>query len=97
MRRLLARLAPERARLVIVLFLGVTSVAFLVSGPEDPRRRDHVLFNGIVSQSAGLTPRRRLSRRCGRTGQGQLAGIIPGMNITPGAGSTLPDSARSSA
>ena len=40
---------------MIVLFLGVTSVAFLVSGPKILGDATNVLFNGIVSQSAGLT------------------------------------------
>ena len=33
-RRLLGRLRPERTKLALALVLGVTSVAFMVSGPE---------------------------------------------------------------
>jgi ATP-binding cassette subfamily B protein len=50
LRRLLAKLRPERTKLVLALFLGVTSVAFMVSGPEILGRATNVLFDGIVSK-----------------------------------------------
>ncbi len=89
-RRLLARLAPERARLVIVLFLGVTSVGFLVTGPKILGDATNVLFNGIVGKQlpAGLTKAQAIAMLRAR-GQGQLADMISGMNITPGVGVDL--------
>jgi hypothetical protein len=55
--RLLARLGPERTLLVLVLFLGVTSVGFLVTGPRILGDATSVLFDGIVGKQlpVGLT------------------------------------------
>ncbi len=90
LRRLLARLAPERARLVVVLFLGVTSVGFLVTGPRILGDATNVLFNGIVGKQlpAGLTKGQAIAALRAH-GQGQVANMISGMNITPGAGVDL--------
>jgi len=90
LRRLLARLGPERARLVVVLFLGVTSVGFLVTGPRILGDATNVLFNGIVGKQlpAGLTKGQAIALLRAH-GQGQLADMISGMNITPGAGADL--------
>ena len=87
LRRLLARLAPDRARLVLVLFLGVTSVGFLVTGPRILGDATNVLFNGIVGRQlpAGITKEQAIAALRAH-GQGQLADMISGMNITPGAG-----------
>ncbi len=90
LRRLLARLGPERVRLVIVLFLGVTSAAFLVTGPRILGDATNVLFNGIVGKQlpAGLTKAQAIAMLRAR-GQGQLADMISGMNIAPGTGVDL--------
>src|SRR5208337_1684260 len=58
-RRLLARLRPERVRLVIVLVFGVTSVALLVTGPKILGAATNVLFDGVVGKQlpAGITQR----------------------------------------
>jgi len=90
LRRLLARLAPERARLVLVLFLGVSSVGFLVTGPRILGDATNVLFNGIVGRQlpAGLTKAQAIAALRAH-GHGQLADMISGMNITPGAGVDL--------
>jgi ATP-binding cassette, subfamily B, multidrug efflux pump len=89
-RRLLARLAPERARLVVVLVLGVSSVGFLVTGPRILGDATNVLFNGIVGKQlpAGLTKAQAIAALRAH-GHGQLADMISGMNITPGAGVDL--------
>ena len=87
MRRLLARLRPERVRLVIVLVFGVTSVAFLVTGPKILGDATNVLFDGVVGKQfpAGVTKEQAVALLRAH-GQGQLADMISGMNITPGAG-----------
>ena len=86
-RRLLARLRPERVRLVIVLVFGVTSVAFLVTGPKILGAATNVLFDGVVGKQlpAGVTKEQAVALLRAH-GQGQLADMISGMNITPGAG-----------
>jgi ATP-binding cassette subfamily B multidrug efflux pump len=89
-RRLLARLRPERVRLLIVLILGVTSVAFLVTGPRILGTATNVLFDGVVGKQlpAGVTKAQAIALLRAH-GQGQLADMISGMNITPGAGVDL--------
>src|SRR5260370_10825602 len=56
-RRLLERLSPDRMRLVALILLGATSVAFLVIGPEILRRATDLIFAGSIRQPlpAGLT------------------------------------------
>ena len=86
-RRLLARLRPERVRLVIVLAFGVTSVALLVTGPKILGEATNVLFDGVVGKQfpAGITKDQAVALLRAH-GQGQLAAMISGMNITPGTG-----------
>jgi len=86
-RRLLARLRPERVRLVIVLVFGVTSVAFLVTGPKILGAATNVLFDGVVGKQlpAGVTKAQAIALLRAH-GQGQIADMISGMNVIPGAG-----------
>jgi ATP-binding cassette, subfamily B, multidrug efflux pump len=86
-RRLLARLRPERVRLVAVLVLGVTSVGFLVTGPKILGTATNILFDGVIGKQlpAGATEAQAIALLRAH-GQGQLADMISGMNITPGAG-----------
>jgi len=86
-RRLLARLRPERVRLVIVLVFGVTSVAFLVTGPKILGAATNVLFDGVVGKQlpAGVTKAQAIALLRAH-GQGQVADMISGMNVIPGAG-----------
>ena len=86
-RRLLARLRPERVRLVVVLVFGVTSVALLVTGPKILGAATNVLFDGVVGKQlpAGVTKEQAVALLRAH-GQGQLADMISGMNVIPGAG-----------
>jgi ATP-binding cassette subfamily B protein len=56
-RRLLARLRPERVKLVSAAGLGVVSVGFMVTGPKVLGSATNILFDGIVGQRlpAGMT------------------------------------------
>jgi ATP-binding cassette subfamily B protein len=87
LRRLLARLRPERLRLVIVLLLGVTSVGFTVSGPKILGNATNVLFNGVVGKRLrpGLTRRQAIALLRAH-GERQLADMLSGMSVTPGRG-----------
>ncbi|MGP8163458.1 MAG: ABC transporter ATP-binding protein [Acidimicrobiales bacterium] len=87
LRRLLARLRPERLRLVIVLLLGVTSVGFTVSGPKILGNATNVLFNGVVGKrlTPGLTKRQAIALLRAH-GERQLADMLSGMSVTPGRG-----------
>jgi len=86
-RRLLDRLQPERARLVVALVLGVTSVAFVVTGPKILGEATNILFDGIVGKKlpGGLTKQQAVTE-LNAHGHGQLAEMVSGMNVTPGTG-----------
>jgi ATP-binding cassette subfamily B multidrug efflux pump len=85
--RLLARLRPERTKLVLALFLGVTSVGFMVSGPEILGNATNVLFDGIIGKQLkpGTTKAQALELLRSH-GHGQIASMVAGMKITPGIG-----------
>ena len=86
-RRLALRLRPERIRIAIVLVLASVSVAFTVFGPKILGNATDVLFNGVIGKHlpAGLSKQQAIAILRSR-GQGQLADMIRGMNLTPGVG-----------
>ena len=90
LRKLLARLRPDRWRLAAAVALGVVSVGFIVTGPKILGNATNVLFNGIVRQRlpAGMTKAQAIAILRAH-GQGQLADMLSGMNVTPGAGTDL--------
>ncbi|MGD0716222.1 MAG: ABC transporter ATP-binding protein, partial [Gaiellaceae bacterium] len=86
-RRLLRRLRPERARLMLALVMGVTAVGFTVLGPRILGDATNVLFDGVVSRQlpAGLSKAQAVARLRAH-GHGQLAEMVSHMHVTPGAG-----------
>jgi ATP-binding cassette subfamily B multidrug efflux pump len=86
-RRLLARLRPEGLRLVAVIALGVTSVAFLVIGPKILGRATDLIFAGAIGKRlpAGLTSEQVIAaaRASGNT---NLADLLARMHVVPGQG-----------
>jgi len=86
-RRLLARLRPERVKLVTAAGLGVISVGFMVTGPKILGTATNILFDGIVGQRlpAGMT-QAQAEALLRAHGQGQLADMLSGMTVTPGVG-----------
>jgi ATP-binding cassette subfamily B multidrug efflux pump len=91
LRRLLARLRPERLPLV----LGVTSVAFMVTGPRLLGNATNVLFNGVVGKllPAGTTKAQAIATLRAH-GHGQIAVMVSNMNVTPGTGVDLGELGR---
>jgi ATP-binding cassette, subfamily B, multidrug efflux pump len=83
--RLLRELAPDRVRVVVILVLGVSSVALSVLGPLLLGDATNVIFAGVigreipagVSQSAAVTHLRQ-------SGQGTLANLVQSTPITHG-------------
>jgi ATP-binding cassette subfamily B protein len=73
-----------------VLVFGVTSVAFLVTGPKILGAATNVLFDGVVGKQlpAGVTKEQAVALLRAH-GQGQLADMISGMNVIPGAGADI--------
>ena len=86
-RNLLARLRPERLKLVTAVGLGVISVGFMVTGPKILGNATNILFDGIVGKRlpAGMT-QVQAEALLRAHGQGQLADMLSGMTITPGVG-----------
>jgi ATP-binding cassette subfamily B protein len=95
LRRLLVRLRPERLKLLGALLVGVTSVGFMVTGPKILGNATNVLFNGVVGKllHAGATKAQAIAVLRAH-GQGQLASMVSGMNITPGKGVDLTELGR---
>ncbi|MGA2469059.1 MAG: ABC transporter ATP-binding protein [Solirubrobacteraceae bacterium] len=90
LRRLLARLRSERIKLVSALLLGVTSVAFMVSGPRLLGNATNVLFDGVVGKQlrAGTTKAQAIVLLRAH-GHDQIAKMVSTMNVTPGRGVDL--------
>ena len=90
LRRLLARLRPERARLVLAVSTGIASVGFVVAGPRILGNATNILFEGVVGKQlpAGLTKQQAVAALRAH-GHGQFADLVSGMNVTPGVGVDL--------
>ena len=86
-KRLLGRLRPERARIVLVLLLAVVSVTFTILGPKILARATNLLFTGVISAKlpAGATEAQVVAG-LRASGQDQLATMLSGMHLTPGQG-----------
>lgn len=86
-RRLMRRLSPEAMRLVAVIGLGVTSVAFMVIGPKILGRATDLIFSGYIGKRlpAGLTTQQVIAaaRASGNT---NLADLLARMHVVPGQG-----------
>jgi len=94
-RRLLARLRPERFKLALALVLGVTSVGFMVSGPQILGSATNVLFNGIIGKRlAPGTTKAQAIRQLREHGESQIAAMVSGMHLTPGVGVNIDELGR---
>jgi len=95
LRRLLARLRPERFRLVTALVLGISSVGFTVAGPKILGDATNILFDGVVGKQLppGLTKQQAVARLQAHH-QDQLAHMIASMNVIPGMGVDLSELGR---
>jgi ATP-binding cassette subfamily B multidrug efflux pump len=88
--RLLARLRPERSKVVIIATLGITAAACTVAGPGLLGHATDIVFNGVLGRHlpAGLTKQQALAM-LRATGRGRLARMLSGTNVIPGAGVDL--------
>src|SRR6266508_4779202 len=87
LRRLLGRLRPERVTIAIVALLASASVAFSVVGPKLIGNATNVIFEGIIGKTlpAGMTKDQAVEALRSH-GQSQLADMLSGTNVVPGAG-----------
>jgi ATP-binding cassette, subfamily B, multidrug efflux pump len=87
LRRMLGRLRPERAKLVAVIALGVTSVTFMVIGPKILGRATDIIFSGAIGKQlpANLTAAQVIAA-ARAAGHANVADMLARMNVIPGRG-----------
>ena len=86
-RRLVGRLRPEAAKVVIVISLAIVSVALTISGPYILRRAINLIYAGFISAKlpAGMTQEQAIAAVKAQ-GDINTANMLAGMNLTPGHG-----------
>ena len=89
--RLLGMMRPERLLFVVVIVLGIISVAATVIGPRLLGRATDVIFSGVIGRILGEqfppgTPIEAVLEALRAAGEDQFADMLEGMNVTPGAG-----------
>jgi ATP-binding cassette subfamily B protein len=89
-KRLLGTLRPERAWLVLVLFMAVAGVTLQVIGPRLLGEGTNLIFAGVVSKQlpAGVT-KEQLIAQLRAAGENQKADMLGPMALTPGTGIDL--------
>jgi ATP-binding cassette, subfamily B, multidrug efflux pump len=95
LKRLMGRLRPERSKLLLVLALGIVSVALTIVGPRVLGHATNVLFEGVINKRlpAGATQQQVIAGLRAQ-GQIQVAEMLSGMHLTPGAGVNTSQIAR---
>jgi len=86
-RRLLKRLAPERRMVVLLVALGVISVALSVIGPKLLGHATDLIFAGVVGKQlpAGISKDQAIAEARAR-GNGRFADLLSGTDAVPGSG-----------
>src|SRR5207253_119724 len=87
LRKLLARLRPERLVIAVVVVLGSLSVVFSVIGPKITGNAMNIIFDGVIGKSlpAGV-PKETAVELLRAQGKGQLADMLAATNAVPGQG-----------
>ena len=87
LRQLLARLQPERRRIIVAAVLALGSVAGSVVGPKIIGNATNVIFDGVIGKSlpAGITKQQAIAGLRAQ-GHGQIADLVSGANVVPGRG-----------
>lgn len=87
LQRLLRRLAPDKAFVVVIFLLAVIAVVLNTIGPQILGKATNLIFNGVIGKQlpAGLTKDQAIER-LRQAGQGRMADMLSGMNVTPGVG-----------
>ena len=86
-RRLLKRMAPERRMVVLLVALGVISVALSVIGPTLLGHATDLIFAGVVGKQlpAGISKDQAIAEARAR-GNGRFADLLSGTDAVPGSG-----------
>jgi len=87
LKKLLARLRPERFVIAVVVVLGSLSVVFSVIGPKITGNAMNVIFDGVVGKTlpAGLSKEQAVEFLRAQ-GKGQVADLLAATNAVPGVG-----------
>jgi ATP-binding cassette subfamily B multidrug efflux pump len=87
LRRLLARLRPERGKIGLVIALALTSVGFTVAGPKLLGNATNILFEGVVGKRlpAGVSKDQVVASLHAK-GDTTQADLIAAMHVVPGVG-----------
>ncbi len=86
-RRLLRRMAPERAALVFVVVFAFVGVALSVTGPKILGNATNVIFSGFLGSRlpSGMTHDEAVAS-LRAAGEDRMASMVDTMNVTPGHG-----------
>ena len=85
--RLFRRVSSERFWMISAVVLTAVGVALTVVGPKILGTATNILFDGLIGKQLprGI-PKATLILAMRQHGQGQLADMLNGMNVTPGVG-----------
>jgi ATP-binding cassette subfamily B multidrug efflux pump len=86
-KRLLGRLAPERARVTLVLVFAVASVALSVAGPKILGRAANIIFAGFLgARTPGGMTKQQAVELLRAKGNARFGDLIAAMDVVPGRG-----------
>ena len=86
-RRLLGRMAPDRAKTLWVVALAVVSVALTAVGPKILGRATDLIFSGLIAgQLPDGTTKAEAVEQLRARGDDQLADMVSSMDVVPGQG-----------
>ncbi|WP_437283760.1 ABC transporter ATP-binding protein [Sorangium sp. So ce375] len=89
-RRLLGRLAPERARLTVVVACSLLSVGLGLAGPKLLGRATDIIFSGVIgARLPAAATKAEAVAELQRSGQARLAELVGHMDVVPGRGIQL--------
>lgn len=85
--RLVKQLAPQRARVVVVMLLGIAGIAVGVIGPRILGHATDLLFNGVLGRGlpAGMSREQAVAAARAR-GDNTFADLLAGSDVVPGQG-----------
>ncbi len=86
-RRLIDRLRPEAPLIALVFAFAIVSVTLAILGPKILGNATNAIFEGIIGKNlpAGVS-QAQVETALRARGQGQLADLLSGMQLTPGVG-----------
>ena len=88
-KRLLGRLRPHRAKVVVVLVLAVVSVTFSSVGPKILGRATDLIFSGVIGGAIKAPPgttKEQVIATLRAQGQTTYADLLSNVDFTPGQG-----------